>query len=228
MRKKIYFVEDDSSIYGLIEATLQVSEYDFQGFANPLDFLKELSVKKPDLVILDLMLPHMSGYDVLREMSNDLEYKKIPVIILSAKTTELDKVRALDNGATDYITKPFGVLEFLSRIKAIFRREDQIRKNKEIIIIGDLKLHIFNHTFYVGETNVYLTLKEYEIMKLLMQLANTVVDREQFLDLVWGFKTEVETRTLDMHINKLRNKIAQATDKEYIETVRGVGYILKG
>ncbi len=228
MRKKIYFVEDDSSIYGLIEATLQVSEYDFQGFANPLDFLKELSVKKPDLVILDLMLPHMSGYDVLREMSNDLEYKKIPVMILSAKTTELDKVRALDNGATDYITKPFGVLEFLSRIKAIFRREDQIRKNKEIIIIGDLKLHIFNHTFYVGETNVYLTLKEYEIMKLLMQLANTVVDREQFLDLVWGFKTEVETRTLDMHINKLRNKIAQATDKEYIETVRGVGYILKG
>lgn len=228
MRKKIYFVEDDSSIYGLIEATLQVSEYDFQGFNNPLDFLKELSLRKPDLVILDLMLPHMSGYDVLREMNNDLEYKKIPVMILSAKSTELDKVRALDNGATDYITKPFGVLEFLSRIKAIFRREEQVRKSKEIIKVGELSLHVFNHTFYVGEKEVYLTLKEYEIMKLLMQLANTVVNREQFLDLIWGFKTEVETRTLDMHINKLRNKIGEVSNKEYIETVRGVGYILKG
>lgn len=227
MRKKVYFVEDDSSIYGLLEATLQVSEYLYKGFSNPLDFLKELAISPPDLLVLDLMLPHMNGYDVLKELSKDPHYKKIPVVILSAKSTELDKVKALDLGATDYITKPFGVLEFLSRLKAIFRREQQIKKNKEVITVGELSLHVFNHSFYIGDTQVHLTVKEYEVIKLLMELANTVVNREQFLNIIWGYESEIETRTLDMHINKLRTKIRKVTDKVYIETVRGVGYILK-
>lgn len=225
---KIFFIEDDELIYDLIEATLQVADYDIKGFKNPLHLLEALDKEVPDLLILDLMLPHMNGYDVLEELSKKGMLKKFPVIILSAKSAELNKVKGLDMGATDYITKPFGVLEFLSRIKAALRRRNIIKAVEEVYEFGELKLVVHNHTFLVNNTPVDLTVKEFEIIKLMMQLGNMVISREQFLNVIWGYEDEVETRTLDMHINKLRSKIGEHTTHSYIETIRGIGYILKG
>lgn len=224
---KIYFVEDDALIYDLILATLQVAEYNAVGFKNPLMLLEEIDKEVPDLLILDLMLPYMSGYEVLEKLNEKGLLKRIPVIILSAKSTELDKVKGLDLGASDYMTKPFGILEFLSRIKALLRRQNIISKHEEPIICGELKLDAKTHSFKVNNNDVFLTLKEFEIIKLMMENVNTVITRENFLNLIWGYEDEVETRALDMHITKLRNKISSHSNKTYIETIRGVGYILK-
>lgn len=223
----IYFVEDDDSIYDLIAATLQVAEYKAVGFKNPKVLLETINEETPDLLILDLMLPYMSGYQVLERLNQKGFLKKFPVIILSAKSTELDKVKGLDLGACDYITKPFGVLEFLSRIKAALRRSEVSIKRNEPIICDELMLDINTRTFSINCNIVGLTVKEFEIIHLMMSNKNNVITREEFLNLIWGYEDEVETRALDMHINNLRAKIADHTDKSYIETVRGIGYILK-
>lgn len=223
---RIYFVEDDNLIYDLILATLQVAGYEAVGFKNPVHLLKAIDEQTPDLLVLDLMLPEMSGYDVLTKLDEKGYLKAFPVIILSAKSTELDKVKGLDLGASDYMTKPFGVLEFLSRIKAMLRRHERPVR-MEMLTCGELSLHISTHTFKVNEHVVDLTVKEFEILHLMMETPNVVITREQFLNIIWGYKDEVETRALDMHINKLRTKIAQQTNQTYIETIRGVGYILK-
>lgn len=223
---RIYFVEDDNLIYDLIQATLQVAGYEAIGFKNPIPLLKAIDEQTPDLLILDLMLPEMSGYDVLTILDEKGYLKTFPVIILSAKSTELDKVKGLDLGASDYMTKPFGVLEFLSRIKAMLRRHERPSK-VDTLTCGELTLQITTHTFTINENSVELTVKEFEILQLMMETPNTVITREQFLNIIWGYKNEVETRALDMHINKLRTKIAKHTTQTYIETIRGVGYILK-
>lgn len=224
----IYFVEDDNLIYDLINATLQVAEYNQKGFTNPLALLEAIDEKTPDLLILDLMLPNISGYEVLERLNEKGHLKKFPVIILSAKSTELDKVKGLDLGASDYITKPFGVLEFLSRIKAMLRRFDKQRSSEHPLICGELFLDTETYSFKVNDHVVDLTVKEFDILELMMKNVNKVITREQFLNIVWGYEDEVETRALDMHINKLRTKIAAHTSNLYIETIRGIGYILKG
>lgn len=223
----IYFVEDDDSIYDLILATLQVAEYKAVGFKNPRALLDAIDNETPDLLILDLMLPYMSGYEVLEKLGPKGCLKKFPVIILSAKSTELDKVKGLDLGACDYITKPFGVLEFLSRIKAALRRSEISIKRKESIVCDELLLDMKTRSFQINCNVVNLTVKEFEILQLLMENPNNVITREQFLNIIWGYEDEVETRVLDMHINNLRSKISEHTKKSYIETIRGIGYILK-
>lgn len=225
MNHVIFFVEDDENINTLIQETLENNNFEAHGFLEPLSFLKKLSVKKPDLIVLDLMLPKMNGYEILKFLKNNREYEDIPVIILSAKSAELDIVQGLDMGASDYITKPFGLLEFISRINVNLRKVN-MHKNK-IIRIKDLSLDITRHQFLVKDVEVELTAKEYDILNVLMESVSIVVTRGKLLKKIWGYEYVTETRTLDMHIKSIREKIAKITPEHYIETVRGVGYIIK-
>jgi|SRR5690554_6711724 len=227
MSEKIFFVEDDESIFELINATLSVAGFETKGFREPLSFLEHIKNEQPDLIILDLMLPHLDGYEVLKKITCQPIIREIPVIILSAKSAELDKVKGLDLGASDYITKPFGVLEFLSRVRVNLRKGRRQLFDTECLEFGNLKINNLDFSFYVDSKKVDLTVMEFEIIRFLMEMANTVITRAQFLSVIWGYTEEVESRALDMHINKLRNKIKEHTDQVHIETVRGVGYILK-
>lgn len=225
MNQVIFFVEDDENINTLIYETLENNNFEPHGFLEPLSFLKKLSVKKPDLIVLDLMLPKMNGFEILKFLKNNREYEDIPVIILSAKSAEIDIVQGLDMGASDYITKPFGLLEFISRINVNLRKVN-MHKNK-IIRVRDLSLDITRHQFLVKDTVVELTAKEYDILNVLMESASIVVTRGKLLKKIWGYEYITETRTLDMHIKSIREKISRITSEIYIETVRGVGYIIK-
>lgn len=225
MNQVIFFVEDDENINTLIQETLENSNFEAHGFLEPLSFLKKLSVKKPDLIVLDLMLPKMNGYEILKFLKNNRDYEDIPVIILSAKSAETDIVQGLDMGASDYITKPFGLLEFISRINVNLRKVN-MHKNK-ILRVGELSLDITRHQFLVNDTIVELTAKEYDILYVLMESVSIVVTRGKLLKKIWGYEYLTETRTLDMHIKSLREKISKVTSETYIETVRGVGYIIK-
>ena len=225
MNQVIFFVEDDENINTLIQETLENSNFEAHGFLEPLSFLKKLSVKKPDLIVLDLMLPKMNGYEILKFLKNNRDYEDIPVIILSAKSAETDIVQGLDMGASDYITKPFGLLEFISRINVNLRKVN-MHKNK-ILRVGELSLDITRHQFLVNDTIVELTAKEYDILYVLMESVSIVVTRGKLLKKIWGYEYLTETRTLDMHIKSLREKISKVTLETYIETVRGVGYIIK-
>mgnify|MGYP003294564844 CR=1 FL=1 len=225
MNQVIFFVEDDENINTLIQETLENSNFEAHGFLEPLSFLKKLSVKKPDLIVLDLMLPKMNGYEILKFLKNNRDYEDIPVIILSAKSAETDIVQGLDMGASDYITKPFGLLEFISRINVNLRKVN-MHKNK-ILRVGELSLDITRHQFLVNDTIVELTAKEYDILYVLMESVSIVVTRGKLLKKIWGYEYLTETRTLDMHIKSLREKISKVSSETYIETVRGVGYIIK-
>ncbi len=225
MNQVIFFVEDDENINTLIQETLENNNFEAHGFLEPLSFLKKISIKKPDLIVLDLMLPKMSGYEILKFLKNNRDYEDIPVIILSAKSAETDIVQGLDMGASDYITKPFGLLEFISRINVNLRKVN-MHKNK-ILRIKELSLDITRHQFLVNDTVVELTAKEYDILYVLMENASIVVTRGRLLKKIWGYEYVTETRTLDMHIKSIREKISKITNQTYIETVRGVGYIIK-
>lgn len=225
MNQVIFFVEDDENINTLIQETLENNNFEAHGFLEPLSFLKKLSVKKPDLIVLDLMLPKMNGYEILKFLKNNREYEDIPVIIVSAKSAETDIVQGLDMGASDYITKPFGLLEFISRINVNLRKVN-MHKNK-ILRVGELSLDITRHQFLVNDTIVDLTTKEYDILYVLMESVSIVVTRGKLLKKIWGYEYLTETRTLDMHIKSIREKISKITKETYIETVRGVGYIIK-
>ena len=225
MNQVLFCVEDDENINTLIQETLENSNFEAHGFLEPLSFLKKLSVKKPDLIVLDLMLPKMNGYEILKFLKNNRDYEDIPVIILSAKSAETDIVQGLDMGASDYITKPFGLLEFISRINVNLRKVN-MHKNK-ILRVGELSLDITRHQFLVNDTIVELTAKEYDILYVLMESVSIVVTRGKLLKKIWGYEYLTETRTLDMHIKSLREKISKVTSETYIETVRGVGYIIK-
>ena len=222
MNQVIFFVEDDENINTLIQETLENSNFEAHGFLEPLSFLKKLSVKKPDLIVLDLMLPKMNGYEILKFLKNNRDYEDIPVIILSAKSAETDIVQGLDMGASDYITKPFGLLEFISRINVNLRKVN-MHKNK-ILRVGELSLDITRHQFLVNDTIVELTAKEYDILYVLMESVSIVVTRGKLLKKIWGYEYLTETRTLDMHIKSLREKISKVTSETYIETVWGIGF----
>lgn len=224
-KQVIYFVEDDPAIYNLIEETLDVNGFENRGFEEPLEMLQVISKTKPDLIILDLMLPHMSGYDVIETLQKKKEYNMIPIIIVSAKSTENDIVKGLDLGASDYITKPFGIREFVSRIKTNLRKVPKI-ENENIIVVRDLLIDDDKHRCTFNGKLLELTLTEYSLLKHLMQNANHVQTRTKLLNIIWGYSHLAETRTLDMHIRSIREKLSHFTTEQYIETVRGVGYII--
>jgi len=224
MKPTIFFVEDDTSINALIEATLENNNFEVEGFLEPISFLKRIQNIAPDLIVLDLMLPNLSGHEVLRRLKDNKRTENIPVIILSAKSTEADIVKGLDMGASDYITKPFGLNEFISRINANLRKIN-MSKGK-LLKVDNLTLDPIKHKLFYKDIEVQLRIKEFEIMQQLMETPNVVVTRQTLFKKVWGFDCDIETRTLDMHIKTIREKIKELTNLEYIDTIRGVGYVI--
>lgn len=221
----IYCVEDDSSIRDLMIYTLNVSGFEAVGFADGTAFLEAVGQKKPQLVILDIMLPGIDGITLLKTLRAQTDTADIPVIMATAKGTEYDKVMGLDLGADDYLAKPFGMMEMVSRIKAVLRRTSPKEPTK-VLRVGELELNLSEHTVTSCGARVQLTLKEYELLRLFMENIRQVFSRDQLLSCIWGSDYVGETRTVDVHIGTLRTKLGNCGD--YIETVRGVGYRMEG
>lgn len=217
---KIFCVEDDLSIRELIVYALNNSGFDATGFENSMELFNAIE-QEPALILLDIMLPDEDGLSILKKLKGNHRTKDIPVILLTAKSSEFDKVMGLDSGADDYIVKPFGVMELLSRIKALLRRTNREDKKDELVI-GSLNLNYTQHTVKVNEQECFLTHKEFELLYYLMMNRNIVLTRDKLMQKVWGFDFEGESRTVDMHIKALRQKLGDAG--ELIQTVRGVGY----
>jgi two-component system alkaline phosphatase synthesis response regulator PhoP len=216
----IYYVEDESNIRDLVVYTLKASGFEAQGFEDSVDFWSAMKAQKPELIMLDVMLPGEDGLTILKRLRSSPVTADIPVIMATAKGSEYDKVIGLDGGADDYLAKPFGMMEMVSRIKAVLRRTAP--KQAKVISYGGITLDESKHTVTVNKTPVSLTLKEYEILRLFMENPGQVFTREILLSDIWGIDFTGETRTVDVHIGTLRTKLAEAGDM--IETVRGVGY----
>lgn len=223
MKYKVFVVEDDESIRGLYEIAFQ-DKFDCKSFVNAEDMFEALKKQTPDIIILDLMLPGMDGLKALSLLKQDSRTKDVPVIIASAKGDESVKVRGLDAGADDYIAKPFGMLELIARVKANLRKSGNRKSEEDIIECGCVKINNAEHVVYVNGNVVNLTLKEYNLLALLIKNFDCVVTREKILSEVWDYEFVGETRTLDMHIKSLRSKLAEFSDKQFISTIRGVGY----
>lgn len=219
----IYVVEDDEDILELILASLTASGYHPEGFLAYKELLQGLQKTTPDLIILDIMLPEKSGLEIIQDLKSNNETKKIPVIFLTAKGSEVDKVKGLELGAEDYITKPFGVLEFLARIKTALRRG---YKEEKIEISSDLRIDFESKEVSVNGEKIKLTFKEFELLAHLYNNPGIVLSRENLLSKAWDYSYEAETtRTVDMHIKTIRKKLSDSADNpKYIETVRGYGY----
>ncbi|MDY2699302.1 MAG: response regulator [Suilimivivens sp.] len=218
----IYIVEDDKNIREIEEIALKNSGYQIESFEFAGDFMEALEKQIPDLLLLDLMLPDADGLQIVETLRGKASTRQLPIILVTAKTTEIDKVRGLDIGADDYLTKPFGIMELISRVKALLRRTC-VEQTDKIISIGKVCLDEEKHKVKVGDENCELTYKEYELLKLLMMNAGIVTSREEILEKVWGTNFEGESRTLDMHIKTLRQKLKESGGN--IKTVRNVGYI---
>ena len=218
----IYILEDDENIRKRIAYTLQSHGYECSCFERPSDFWKSIENYIPDLILLDIMLPEEDGITILKKLRYSSQFKSIPTIILPAKDTEFDVVTGLDAGADDYITKPFGMMALISRIKAVLRRYEKTKESSEILELGNLKVDVSKHSVFVKDRQVFLTVKEFDLLTLLLQNHGKVMTREQILDSVWKIDVDIESRTVDVHIKTLRQKLEDAG--ELIETVRGVGY----
>ncbi|MDY6078103.1 MAG: response regulator transcription factor [Eubacteriales bacterium] len=227
MKETVFFIEDDTSIHSLLKATLELDGLDVEGFKDDREFFDMLKKKKPDLLVLDLMLPGMSGYEILDTLKSDPKYKDIPVIILSALADEVDVVKGLNYGAVDYIGKPFGILEFMSRVRSSLRKS-KINKYSESDIVEARGIVIDKSkvTCTVNDKPVALTAKEFELLTVLIENKSHVMTRSELLRIIWDFTDDIETRTLDMHIKTLRDKLAKVSPEKYIETVRSVGYVI--
>lgn len=219
----IYCVEDDSAIRDLMVYTLKASGFEAMGFENDAGFWDAMKKRRPVMVILDVMLPGEDGLTILRKLRSTPATADIPIIMATAKDSEYDKVIGLDSGADDYLAKPFGMMEMVSRIKAVLRRAGTHRP--ALLTCGAIVLDEQKHLVTVCEKPVSLTLKEYELLKLLMENPGRVFTRDNILRSVWGIDFSGETRTVDVHIGTLRTKLESAGD--YIRTVRGVGYKLE-
>lgn len=217
----IFCVEDDSSIRDLMLYALSTAGFEAKGFADSVEFWSAIKEEMPELIMLDIMLPGEDGISILKKLRSQTATADVPVILATAKGTEYDKVIGLDIGADDYLTKPFGMMEMISRIKAVLRRS--LPKEKvSTLKVGQLKMNIDEHTVESAGKRVSLTLKEYELLQKFMENLGIVFTREQLLQSVWGEEFIGETRTVDVHIGTLRTKLGVCG--EYIETVRGVGY----
>ena len=219
----IYCVEDESAIRDLMVYTLQVSGFDAQGFENDAVLWAAMKEQRPELIILDVMLPGEDGLTILRKLRSSPVTTDIPVIMATAKDSEYDKVIGLDSGADDYLAKPFGMMEMVSRIRAVLRRAGS--RQPVILSYGRIVLDEGRHAVTVDGKTILLTLKEYELLKLFMESPGRVFTRDNILSSVWGVDFAGETRTVDVHIGTLRTKLEKAGD--YIRTVRGVGYKLE-
>ncbi|MEG2000823.1 MAG: response regulator transcription factor, partial [Evtepia sp.] len=217
----IYFVEDDNSIRELVLYTLSSSGFEAEGFARPSEFWQSLEKVIPTLVLLDIMLPEEDGLSILRKLRSAAATSKLPIMMLTAKSTEYDTVIGLDAGADDYMPKPFGMMELLSRVKALLRRTEHGTVPSEYHL-GELYVSPSKHVVQVAGNYVSLTFKEFEILCLLLEHMDLVFTRDQLLDRVWGDVQARESRTVDVHIRTLRQKLGTAGS--LIETVRGIGY----
>lgn len=220
----IYIVEDDKNIREIETFALRNSGYQIKDFECAAQFYAKMEEKLPNLILLDVMLPDEDGLNIVKKIRSNPESRKIPVIMVTAKTTELDKVKGLDMGADDYITKPFGVMELISRVKALLRRCEGAEDEK-FYTVGGLILDIEKHSVSVDGEIVELTYKEYELLRFLMQNTGIVTSRDAIMERVWGTDFEGESRTLDMHIKTLRQKLGSAG--AMIKTIRNVGYIIE-
>jgi len=220
----IYVVEDDKSIQEIETFALTNSGYQVEGFAMAADFYHALNRELPDLVLLDVMLPDEDGLSIVKKLRARDDTEMIPIIMVTAKTSEIDKVKGLDIGADDYITKPFGVMELISRVKAMLRRSVKPGEKEKILRLGNILLDQEKHAVAVNGEACVLTYKEYELLKLLMTNAGIVTTREVIMDRIWGIDFQGESRTLDMHIKTLRQKLKE--EGSLIKTVRNVGYIM--
>lgn len=217
----IYLLEDDESIRNFVCYALNNSGYETKGFERPSEFWRAMEEEIPSLLLLDIMLPEEDGLDILKKLREKPKTSAMPVIMLTAKSTEYDKVIGLDSGADDYISKPFGMMELMSRIKAILRRVGSEADRSEYSV-GELYVCPEKHIVRVSGRDVTLTFKEFELLCLMIQNRGTVFTRDQILQRIWGFAFDGENRTVDVHIRTLRTKLGAAG--EYIETVRGIGY----
>lgn len=222
----IYVLEDDENIRKLIIYTLNGQNMQAQGFGLPSEFWKAIQEKTPSLVLLDIMLPEEDGFSILQKLRAAPATRRLPVIMLTAKGSEYDIVRGLDNGADDYIPKPFRMMELLSRIRALLRRSGAENEKQEEYTVGNLYVNPLRHIVWVDGKEVVLTLKEFELISLLISRQGIVFTRAQLLDEIWGYGFDGESRTVDVHIRTLRQKLGSAGN--YIETVRGIGYKIGG
>lgn len=220
----IYILEDDRNIREIEEIALKNADYEVVSFETAAEFGKRLKERVPDLLLLDLMLPDADGLRLVTQLRQNVMTRSLPVIMVTAKTTEIDKVRGLDSGADDYLTKPFSVMELISRVKALLRRSMKGLKER-VITIGEISLDVERHKVTVAGERCELTYKEYELLKLLMNNAGIVTPREEILSKVWETDFEGESRTIDMHIKTLRQKLGSSANR--IKTVRNVGYLFE-
>lgn len=220
----IYCVEDDNGIRELISCALRSGGYGVKAFPMAKPFYEELEANQPSLILLDIMLPNEDGLSVLSKLKADPKYKDIPVIMLTAKSSEIDKVSGLELGADDYITKPFGVMEMLSRIKAVLRRTARQEDDSEVLTIREVSLDVSKRLVTVNGQEVALTYREFELLMYLMRHVSIAVSRDKLMERVWGYEFAGETRTVDMHIKTIRQKLEAAGCTDLIKTVRGVGY----
>ncbi len=218
----IYFVEDDNSIRELVVYTLTSTGMQAEGFEKPSLFWKALEQRTPDLILLDIMLPEEDGLSILRKLRSSKKTARIPVMMLTAKGSEFDKVIGLDAGADDYLPKPFGMMELLARVKALLRRSRADAAVSDEFHVGSLYVCPDKHIVQVDGNDVSLTFKEFEMLCLLLRNRDIVLTRDQFLNRVWGYNFDGENRTVDVHIRTLRQKLGSAGS--YIRTIRGIGY----
>lgn len=219
----IYIVEDDESIREIETIALKNSNYIVSAFENAKEFYKKLDELVPDLILLDVMLPDESGYDIVRKLRKRPATQDIPIIMVTAKTTEMDMIKGLDGGADDYIKKPFSIMELITRVKALLRRT--AKEEPKILKLDDLVIDHERHVVTVNNEQVDLTYKEYELLRLLMGSQGIVMTREVIMRSVWDTDFEGETRTVDMHIKTLRHKLGDYGSR--IKTVRNVGYVIE-
>ncbi len=217
----IYCVEDDEGIRELITYAVKSAGFEAEGFENALSFEERLKTAVPSMVLLDIMLPDRDGVDVLRDIRADELTKKLPVIMITAKGTESDKVKGFDSGADDYVTKPFSVVELISRIKAVLRRSSA-EETDGVIDYKGIMLDSRKRSVSTDGNEITVTYKEFELLRYLLMHRGTVVTREKLLDKIWGYHFEGESRTLDVHVGSLRHKLGEKG--KCIETIRNVGY----
>lgn len=220
----IYIVEDDKNIREIESFALKNSGYNVADFACAKEFYRQVAERVPDCILLDIMLPDEDGLEIVKKLRSIPDTKKVPIMMVTAKTTEIDKVKGLDMGADDYITKPFGVMELISRVKALLRRSMNMEDEK-FLSAGDIFLDDEKHMVYVKDEPCDLTFKEYELLKLLIQNQGIVMSRDIIMERIWGINFEGESRTLDVHIKTLRQKLRSAGS--LIKTIRNVGYMIE-
>jgi two-component system alkaline phosphatase synthesis response regulator PhoP len=219
----IYIVEDDESIREIEEFALKNAGHKVLGFPDARSFFKKLDDIVPDLCLLDIMLPDESGNDIVRKLRKNGDTKRIPVIMVTAKTTELDLVKGIEDGADDYIKKPFSVMELISRVKALLRRTEP--EEVKVLTLDELVLNNNKHEVTIADNTVELTFKEYELLQYLLINKGIVLARDTIMDHIWGMAYEGESRTLDMHIKTLRQKLGDYGSR--IRTIRNVGYVIE-